>query len=444
MPGQIEQCYGNLVLGDLGPMLPDDRIRRSATPRSGWHPALPAFPAALRAPLYAAVLFAFTVASALWLVTTPVTAQAHPTGTAAEPAAATTTLAPESAEATEELPAGYVVQADGPVRWTYPTAADDEVRSLRSSQAMTWRRIASELGAVLDPALDIRVARNPEEMRALVGANTPLPGYADGIAFPESGLVLLTLTDPDTFLRPDLKTVLAHELSHVALHRAVQGTAVPRWFSEGVAVQQSEESGLGRFRTLWEGTVRGNVLGFDRLARGFPARRDEVDIAYAQSADFVRHMMAGTEQQAQFRALLQTLREGSDFSAAVESAYHVPLSYLEREWRASLAQRFGRWPMLVMGLGSLWALGAVLVVVGYIRARARHRATLQRWEAEERTALVSSALTIPVANLVDAAPSAAPAGAVQSNLEDFFDSRHAKNEPGVPTIVHDGQSHTLH
>lgn len=398
---------------------------------------------AARRPLLAAVIALFSVLGALLPRTASAQAQRTniATPSAADAAAATGTLAPMS---NEELPAGYVAQADGPVRWTYPTAADDEVRALRSTQAETWRRIIGELGAVVDPGLDIRVARNPEEMRALVGVSTPLPGYADGIAFPESGLVLLTLTDPDTFLRPDLHTVLAHELSHVALHRAVKGASVPRWFSEGVAVQQSEESSFGRFRTLWEGTVRGNVLAFERLARGFPARRDEVDIAYAQSADFVGHMMAGKEERGQFRALLDALRQGSEFSAAVESAYHVPLSYMEREWRASLSQRFGRWPMLVMGLTSLWALGALLVIIGYIRARARHRATLERWEAEERTALATSALTIPVTSLVDSAPSTQPAGAVQSSLDDFFDSRHAKNEPGVPTIVHDGQSHTLH
>jgi hypothetical protein len=362
---------------------------------------------------------------------------------AASAASSSASLAPPLTN--DELPAGYVGQADGPVRWTYPVAADDEVRALRNTQAETWRRVVGELGTVVDPALDIRVARNPEEMRALVGVSTPLPGYADGIAFPESGLVLLTLTDPDTFLRPDLHTVLAHELSHVALHRAVNGASVPRWFSEGVAVQQSEESGFGRFRTLWEGTVRGSVLGFDRLSRGFPARRDEVDIAYAQSADFVGHMLSGKEERARFRALLEQLREGTEFSAAIESAYHVPLSYMEREWRTSLQQRFGRWPMMLMGLTSLWVLGAVLVIIAYVRARARHRATLERWETEERTAMAASAaLTVPVASMVESAPSSAPTGAVQSSLDDFFDSRHAKHEPGVPTIVHDGQSHTLH
>jgi Peptidase MA superfamily len=335
-----------------------------------------------------------------------------------------------------ELPVGYVTQTEGAVRWTYPLAAEDEVRSLRALQPKTWRRIVGEFGVAVAPALDIRVARNPKQMRALVPANTPLPGYADGIAFPETGLVLLTLTEPETFLRPDLQTVLTHELSHVALYRAVGGVALPRWFSEGVAVQQAQESSFGRVKTLWEGTLRRNLLSLDALSEHFPARRGEVDLAYAESADFVGFLLSGGGERARFRSLLQQLSQRHAFPEAIEAAYHVPLGYMEREWRAELTQRFGRWPMLFMGLTFLWVLGALLLVIGYLRTRARDRATLQRWAIEEQPVLA-------VVGPVSAQP-VAPTGAVQSSVDDFFDNRHAKHDPGIPTIVHDGQSHTLH
>lgn len=349
--------------------------------------------------------------------------------------------APETAPASAarnrmpELPSGYVTKTDGPVRWTYPVVAEDEVRTLRALQPKSWRRIVAELGVAVAPALDIRVARNPKEMRALVATNTPLPGYADGIAFPESGLVLLTLTEPETFLRPDLATVLTHELSHVALYRAVNGVPVPRWFSEGVAVQQAQESGFARIKTLWEGTLSGRLLSLDALSEHFPGRRGEVDLAYAQSADFVGYLLSGGDERTRFRGLLHELAEGHSFADAIQSAYHVQLAYMEREWRAELTQRFGRWPMLFMGLTFLWVLGAVLLLIGFLRTRARDRATLQRWAIEEQPVLATIA---PVAQ------PAPPAGAVQSSVDDFFDNRHAKNEPGVPTVVHDGQSHTLH
>jgi hypothetical protein len=353
---------------------------------------------------------------------------------AARPASAEFTPA-ANAQAPEDLPVGYATQTDGSVRWTYPIAAEDEVRSLRASHAQTWRRIVAELGGSVPSNLDIRVAVAPEQMRALVPPNTPLPGYADGIAFPEGGLVLLTLTEPETFLRPDLQAVLTHELSHVALYRSTHGAAVPRWFSEGVAVQQAQESSLSRTRTLWEGTLRGGLLPLDALASSFPARRTDIDLAYAESADFVGFMLSGGDERSRFRALLRELGQAKPFPDAVQSAYHVPVGYMEREWRSTLTQRFGRWPVLFMGLTSIWVLGAVLLVVGYARARARHRSTMQRWAIEE--APIVSAVAPPV-------PPPPPAGATQSTLDDFFDNRRAKNEPGIPTVVHDGQSYTLH
>src|SRR6185312_12417718 len=130
-------------------------------------------------------------------------------------------------------------------------------------------------------------------------------------------LVLLTLTDPDTFLRPDLQSTLAHELAHVALYRAAGGAEYPTWFTEGVAVQLSHENSWTRIRTLWEGTIRGGVMDFERLTRSFPSQREEVDMAYAQSSDFVAHMRAGKIERARFRALLEALRGGAEFSAAI-------------------------------------------------------------------------------------------------------------------------------
>jgi hypothetical protein len=78
----------------------------------------------------------------------------------------------------------------------------------------------------------------------------------------------------------------------------------------------------------------------------------------------------------------------------------------------------------------------VLLIIGFARMRARDRATLQRWVVEEQP-IVAPAST-PVQ------PTATPAVGMHSNVDNFFDSRHTKSDPGVPTVVHDGQSHTLH
>jgi len=332
-----------------------------------------------------------------------------------------------------EPPAGYASERDGNVRWTYPLSAADEVSELRVHQRTAWRQVLSELGTQVSGELDIRVALNPEQMQALAPPHSALPGYADGIAFPKLGLILLTLTAPETFIRPDMNRVLTHELSHIALDRAVRGQPLPRWFSEGVAVHQAGESSLTRIQTLWNGTLRGKLLSLDELSHSFPNNHNQVDLAYAQSADFLGFLLAGRDEQHRFHTLLRDVAAGKTLEHAVQANYQVPLAYLEREWRATLQRRFGRWPALFMGLTFVWVLGAGLLVAAYVRSRMKHRATLQRWAIEEAPILNAP---VPVA--------VQPTGASQSSVDDFFDNRRGQNDAGVPTVIHDGQQHTLH
>jgi hypothetical protein len=331
-----------------------------------------------------------------------------------------------------EPPPGYAIEREGSVRWTYPLAAAEEVASLRAYQRLAWRRVLTELGAPSAGELDIRVALNPEQMQTLAPPHSPLPGYADGIAFPKSGLVLLTLTSPETFFRPDMNRVLTHELSHIALERAVRGAEVPRWFSEGVAVHQAGESSLTRIQTLWNATLGGKLLSLNELSKAFPSSHGQIDLAYAESADFVGFMLDGRAEREHFQALLRELALGRPFADAVQATYRVPLSYLEREWRSSLQRHYGRWPALFMGLTFVWVFGALLLVIAYVRSRLRHRATLRRWAIEEAP-ILSTPPVVPQ-----------PSGASSSCVDEFFDNRRTQNDSGVPTVVHDGQHHTLH
>ena len=135
--------------------------------------------------------------------------------------------------------------------------------------------------------LVIRVARNPREMRALAPADMPPPDYATGVAYSRWGVILLTMSSPQSWEPPDLEVVLVHELSHVALYRAVAGNDVPRWFNEGVAIHQSEARMLPRMESLLRAAAQRSMLRLSELDDHFPNRPHEVNVAYAQSADVV-------------------------------------------------------------------------------------------------------------------------------------------------------------
>jgi len=350
---------------------------------------------------------------------------------------AATTGTPSYASAS---PPGFTEETFEGNRWLYPQAARDEIVALQVGSREAWRRITAELDLHGAPDLAIRVGRNPDEMRALATDMGSLPAYASGVAFPDRSTIFLTLTAPDTWELVDAATVLAHEMSHVALHRAVKGNNLPRWFTEGVAIDQAQERSLERFRTLWEGTVSGALIPLDGLSVRFPPQHHGVNLAYAQSSDFVRFLKRQPHGDLRFSRLLEATAGGTPFPEAILRAYRAPLPTLEREWIEQLHLRFGRWPLLLSGLAGLWLILALLLVVAYVRTRRRHHRTLALW-AEEESRLADTAMTdvhAETAPPTTSDPSAAP---------DFQRDDLAALPPepsGVPTILYRGESHTLH
>lgn len=354
----------------------------------------------------------------------------------------------------EQMPAGYTVERIGAVRWTYPTSAEPEAKDLARDVDSTWSELAERFGVRVSPELDLRIALNPEEMQALAPPGRRLPSYASGVAFPAEGLILMTFSAPRSFERPNMRKLLVHELTHVALHRAIAGAdamdpaaeasierRIPRWLSEGVAVHEAGENTIDRIRVLWEGALGGRLVPLDQLDSRFSAKHGTVDLAYAQSADLVSYILDGEGDEIRFRVLIAQMRSGADFEAAFSKAYGFSVEDLERAWRERITRRFGRWPSLLVGLSALWAFGAVLLFIGYVRVRRRHRRTLDRWQIEEEAALVAAPTPTPPPPppVVSSPPS--PRGP-----DDVLDAwQEQKRRDGeLPTVTHEGRSYTLH
>lgn len=348
-------------------------------------------------------------------------------------------ISPEQA-ALPPLPSGFTEQRSGEVLWAFHDKDAKIARDLQGRFGETFRRIVADLGRKVSSELTIRIARGPEDMRRLAPVGSPPPPYAVGVAYPSLGLIILSVVAPESWFPPDLPAVLAHEISHVALHRAVEGHDVPLWFAEGLATQQAGEHRLARVRTLWEAAVSGDVLPLDAVTRHFPERPHEVNLAYAQSADFVRHLLQTAPDRQRLPQLLAKVAEGASFESAVLSAYRMDLAYLERDWRQGLGERFRLLPMVLTGT-ALWGGIALLAIVAFARRRRQHRAKLARWEREEADA--ERALSV----LAQAEAANSVLRATEPNearVLHVYALPGSLREAGVPTIEHEGQRHTLH
>lgn len=358
-------------------------------------------------------------------------------------------------------PDGFVRRTAGTLVFEMPEAAEPTMQPVLDTAATEWLRITTDLGAPIDETLLVRIGRNPEEMAALAPPEAPPPAYAVGVAYPEVDLVVLTLTAPETWERPELREVFSHELAHVALHRAVQDgeipRSLPRWFDEGVAVHEAGERSMERVEVLWQGTVGDALIPLDELD-GFPSRPHAVNLAYAESADFVAWLVRRHEDgPEQLRQLLSRVRGGLAFEPAVALTFSTSLGQLEEEWKTALHERYTLAPLLLGG-GLAWVLIGVLVVLAFRKKRLTSKRVLQRWSEEERIEDEREALRARAREILRARQQLAqaeapqpqpPAGASAVGPEPPepdvpLDDEPPPPKPEIPTIEYEGDRHTLH
>lgn len=332
-------------------------------------------------------------------------------------------------------PVGFNRHDAGWIHFAYPPEARQRIQRLIDVADVSRIELSNRLGASVLNDVHVRIARTAGEMTTLAPENAPYPKYASGVAYPDLGLILIGLDPRHPNERHDIIETFKHELAHIALHDAVKGHDVPRWFNEGFAVYVSGEGSIPRLQTLWTASLAGNIIPLDRLERSFPDDAILASIAYAEAADIVRYLVR-TQEQYRFDGLVEHIARGATFDQALLSAYGIDRLTLESEWREDIARRYTFWPVLT-GSTLLWIGIVGLFFWGYRRRKARDRKTLERWRREEAAedALLAAAHAERRVHIV-VAPASTPMPPPQRPM--------LGSEPDVPKVEHDGSLHTLH
>ncbi|MCH2108338.1 MAG: hypothetical protein MK135_03345 [Polyangiaceae bacterium] len=361
----------------------------------------------------------------------------HGTSNAERVAAAEIYLTPDDAQAEggslPPVPEEFLSRDLGWARFAAHPAIISQVEQLVEAAPQMRDRLRTILGPGVLEHVEIRVGRTPSEMKQLAPEGSRPPHYASGLAYSDLHLVLLTEEPLYPGERFDLRETLFHELAHIALHDAIGRENIPRWFNEGFAIYASEEAAFARVRSLWIGTVSGNLLPLSQLSRSFPSDSAEVSLAYAQSADMLRFLQRAGEEH-RFSSLLSRLADGQEFHSAIADAYATDLFSLEKEWHQQLQQRYSIWPILFGG-SLVWVFGFVLIVLAYTKRRTRAEKKLARWAQEEAQEDYRLALR-----------KAWEAHLRQQELKEGEPSSSIPPlSPRVwPVVHHRGQRHTLH
>lgn len=250
------------------------------------------------------------------------------------------------------------------------------------------RKLAGEIEAVSDsfvrvlgkdwPGItEIRVGVNRAEYEALALPGGAPPKWAVALAYPSHNIILLnalSLSEPEGYV------TLRHELAHVALGQF--SDTWPRWFQEGMAQHLTgERVNVTHYAALFRAVTQEKVFHFEDLAVEWPDMPSDVEVAYAQSADFVA-WLAGHHGPKAMEQLLELVSKHEPFEQAFGKAFRSSLSVEEGTWREGLATRFG-WLPLTTSMQLVWLLAPAICVVAYARRRRQLAARLEAMSAEE-------------------------------------------------------------
>lgn len=280
------------------------------------------------------------------------------------------------------VPADYATVQLGPLAVSYPRAMRPVFADALGRAERDARAVGTPMGMPELPRLSVRLVPDDAALRALSPPEMPPPRYASGVAYPSIGLTLVSARAPVTGDATRVAQVLRHELSHLAWGAATGQAAGPRWFTEGLAVEQSGEHSFERFQSMAQASFSRGLAPWAQLDARFGGSAEQVDVAYAQGADIVGWLLR-RDGPGRFAVLAERLRDGDAFPVAMRTAFGASLAGLEEEWRADVRSRFA--------LAPLWAGSGVVTVVflammgaASLRRWRRSAKTRARWAAEER------------------------------------------------------------
>ncbi|GEM_PF-1304739 len=264
-----------------------------------------------------------------------------------------------------------------------PPEAEKEARLVLETMPAILDEITRALRAEAPPAMSVDLLSS----RAFVQTVGERRGeWALAVAFPSRAHIAINLGRLDA--RNDLYTTLKHETVHLVLGRveAEAGRRLPLWFHEGVAQWMCEKLFVEDRGDFLAAAHAGTLFPLDELERAFPLDGRDVNIAYAQSEDFISRLEK--KKPGAVGGIVARFRRGLPFEDAFREAVGEDRAAWEKRWRARL--RSGT-SFLVQWLQSspgallllLLAFGGVLTFLGYLRYRLRRRDLMRQWDAEE-------------------------------------------------------------
>ena len=208
------------------------------------------------------------------------------------------------------------------------------------------------------------------------------PSWISGFALGERNVAVLFPSRVPNYPDSSFEELVLHEVGHILVYRAADGSPVPRWFNEGLALFVGRPWRLeDRSRVSWALLRRGRTA-LAELDRLFGTSRAAANHAYALSGAFVQDLVRRNGPEAAGR-ILGGVSQGLEFEVAFEQSIGLTLSEAEESFWNRYTFWY-RWIPILSSSVTLWIAITLLFLLAALGRRRRNAELFERWETEER------------------------------------------------------------
>lgn len=154
---------------------------------------------------------------------------------------------------------------------------------------------------------------------------------------PTRRIDLTQLDQAGRFVPALLDSILPHEMCHLVVNEFLGSSSLPLLFNEGLAMLAEYHADPGRILLAASALASDKGIALDRLVSLHRSELDDPSVFYAEAFSFMEYLHDRLEP-AQFRAVLENLRDGCTVQESILRALYVPerenfLKELEDAWR---------------------------------------------------------------------------------------------------------------
>ena len=252
---------------------------------------------------------------------------------------------------------------------------EEPLRSVAEEVAKRYPSIKQDLENTFQWLVDFRptlvLVKSGEQFQKIAGTDLIV-----AFAVPKKKLMVIDYSKMN--ISPfTLGATLKHELCHLLLHHYIDRHRLPKWLDEGICQWASDgivEVIMGSDRSvLARAGLRGRYFPMRVLNTRFPGDKASLQLAYAQSKNFVDYISREFGRDAVLH-LLNNLRNGLAFEAAIAESFSISFEGLEKEWLDQIRKKNTWFTYLTIHVYEfLFVFGAVILVIGFVRAMIKKR-----------------------------------------------------------------------